>query len=75
MFHHPGHILIYDKISKYCIFDGEYLVFEKADAHTLEEDPIVAVVFNIIINQDPLQFPDKGQNAFRLFADLILEDL
>ncbi len=39
------------------------------------EDPIVAVIMEITINQDPVQFPDKIEDDFGLFSDLILEKL
>ena len=75
MLQRPGHFLIYDAESKYCLFDGAYLVFEKAADRSSEEDPIAAVITEITINQDPVQFPDKIENDLRLFADLILEGL
>ena len=75
MFQHPGHFFIYDKKSRYCIFDGIYLKFEKETEDLLEDDPIVAVITEIIINQDPNQYPDLTRDSFSLFVNLITNDI
>lgn len=75
MFHHPGHFLVYDIESRNCLFDGAYLAFEKAADRFAEEDPIVAIITEITINQDPVQFPDKIEDDFGLFSNLLLEEL
>ena len=51
------------------------MVFDKAEYRSSEEDPIVAVIAEITINQDQTQFPDEIEDAFGLFANLILERL
>ena len=75
MFQHSGHFLIYDAESRYCLFDGSYLGPEKERYRSLEENPIVAVIPEITINQDRAQFPEEIEGGLGLFAELILERL
>ncbi len=64
----PHHLILYDKVSKYCIYDAEYIVFNDSSV----DDPIVAVVSKIRINQDSKQYPGDIEDDFEVVADTIL---
>ena len=82
MFHHPGdysakipgHFMIYHTASRNCIFDSSYLFLRNVNDPQREKNPIVAVLFEIMINKDPSVAPDI-KDEFRLLADLIMEKL
>ena len=70
VFHHPGHFLIYDRSSKYCILDAIYEELGQSE-DTLEDDPLAAVVTSFSLNQDQNQCPNLDENdAFRILCDL-----
>lgn len=71
MFYHPGHFLIYDKNSRYCVFDATYISFDKQET---SPDEIVAVIYEIKINKDTEKIPII-EDDFGLLASLIEKDL
>ena len=69
---HYYHILqcicgIYDKKTKFCIYDAEYINIEDKYEDT---DPICAVITRIMINIDPNQHPSDIDD-FGTVADLL----
>ena len=68
----PNHFVIYDKKTKYCIYDAEYI--EHEDKY---EDPetIRAVITKIKINIDPNQHPSDIADDFGTVADLLVKEL
>lgn len=72
MFNHPNHFTIYDGETKCCIYEVEYMVFETPG---VEENPIVAVISQIRINQDPEQHPNDVEDDFDNVSDLIVNGL
>ena len=71
MFNHPNHFVIYNRESKYCIYDVEYMAI---DSHE-EDNPIVAVVSSMRINQDPRQHSSDDKDDFDKVHDLIVKEL
>ena len=70
MFNHPHHFLIYERETKNCIYDLEYL-----DLSSLEEsNPIVAVVSKIRINRDSNQHMEEDIDDFSQANNLISKD-
>ena len=70
VFHHPGHFLIYDRSSKYCILDAAYEKLGQSE-DTLEDDPLAAVVTSILLNQDKDQCPNLDEDdVFRILCDI-----
>ena len=67
MFHHPGHFMIYDKESRYCIFDGTYA--------TVTDSDLVAVVYDIRICPEEFRTMIFKGDGFDIFANLICEGL
>ena len=53
MFHHPGHFLIYDSITRYCIYDATYIRLPDKG-----EDAVAFVITEIKINKDEKCFSD-----------------
>ena len=72
MFNHPNHFVIYDRKTKYCIFDAEYINLEAQDA---DPEPISAVIVKILINKDPEQHHGDIEDDFSTLADLLEKDL
>lgn len=72
MFSHPNHFVIYDRSTKFCIYDAEYINYE---SNYEEPDPICAIVTKMRINTDPNQHPDDIEHDFMMVGDLLLEDL
>ena len=72
--HHPGHFIIYNAASKYCLFDAEYTMLRKPSCKSEEGSSIIAVITNIRINQDKSQFPCI-KDDFGLLVKLILDEL
>ena len=73
MFHHPGHFMIYDMESRYCIFDGTYAMLGDPDSQVPDE--LVAVVCDIRICPKEYSSTIFEGDGFRIFADLICEEL
>ena len=70
LFHHPGHFLIYDMLSKYCIVDATYEELGEQE-DVIEDNPLVAVISSFAFNQDKSQCPDLNENdAFRWLMEL-----
>ena len=72
MFNHPNHFVIYDTETRYCIYDVNYVLFEK---EYYEDNPIVAVIPQMRINQDPEQHPSDIKEDFSKVHDLIIKEL
>ena len=72
MFNHPNHFVIYDTETRYCIYDVNYVLFEK---EYYEDNPIVAVIPQMRINQDPEQHPSDIKNDFDKVHNLIIKEL
>ena len=70
MFHHPGHFLIYDKMSKCCAFDVAYVVFKEKTQTQSGEDSLVAVIPEIRINQDD-SIHKTDEDDFGIVVELI----
>ena len=71
MFNHPHHFLIYERETKNCIYDLEYL-----DLPSTEEfNPIVAVVSKIRINRDPDKHSGDNEDDFETVAELLEKGL
>ncbi len=68
IYHHSNHFIFYDKASKYCIYDAEYIYLKDSD----EADEIVAIISRIRINQAADQYPQDIGDDFEVVADLIL---
>ena len=75
MFHHPGHFLIYDKRSRYCLYDATYIRLRETKDVCEEKDIIEAVIAEIKINKDEKQKASVEKGDFGLLCDLILKDL
>lgn len=73
MFHHPNHFVIYSGLTSFCVFDAEYVELPRED----EEDPLIAVISKIRINQDKGQCPAQMQerDGFGVLSTLINEKL
>ena len=70
VFHHPGHLLVYDMSSKYCILDATYEELGKQE-DVIEDNPLVAVISSFAFNQDKTQCPDLNEDdAFSMLMDL-----
>ena len=54
IFHHPGHFLVYDRSSKYCIMDARYELLGQ-QREEAEDNPLVAVISSFTFNQDKSQ--------------------
>ncbi len=72
MFSHPNHFVIYDRKTRFCIYDAEYTNFENQFA---DSEPICAVIEKIRINKDPEQHPGDIEDDFCTLADLLERDL
>lgn len=72
LFIHPNHFVIYDRETKHCIYDIEYVVFEKPYD---EDNPIVAVIPKIKVNQDHEQHPIDIDDDFNKAFELIINEL
>lgn len=70
IYHHSNHFILYDKASKYCIYDAEYICHKDSG----EPDAIVAVISRIRINQDAAQYPRDIGDDFDTVADIILKE-
>ena len=71
IFSHPGHFMVYNKITGYCIFDATYVLLSEIDDEQSAKDAIVAVVTEIVINQNNAQRPSLNRNEFTILANLI----
>lgn len=74
LFHHPGHFLIYDRSSKYCIVGA---IYEELGVHedVIEDNPLVAVISSFAFNQDKTQCPDLNEiDAFRWLSELCKDE-
>ena len=67
-----SHFVIYDTETRYCIYDVNYVLFEK---EYYEDNPIVAVISQMRINQDPKQHPSDIKNDFDKVNKLIIKEL
>ena len=74
MFHHPDHFLIYDIESKCCVFDATYTQLVKSPDLQAEEDPNVAVLYEMRISQDESKHRIV-EDDFGLIMDLVLKQL
>lgn len=72
MFHKPGHFLVCDKKSHYCVFDATYLMLGKANDAPPNE--IVAVISEIKISKDETKHPIM-EDDLRLLDNLIEREL
>lgn len=72
MFHHPGHFLIYDKKTKYCVYDATYAYFSGQRDKTTESDPIVAVVYEMKISLNDKHYYNKAGDDFGIVMDFVL---
>ncbi|WP_034450138.1 hypothetical protein [Butyrivibrio sp. AE2032] len=72
MFNHPNHFLIYDRITKFCIYDAEYIDYE---SQYKDPEPICAIIVKMKINKDPDQHPNDIKNDFMTVADLLEKEL
>ncbi len=72
MFNHLNHFVIYDRKTRFCIYDAEYTDFEDQVA---DPEPICAVIDKIRINEDPKQHPCDIEDDFCTLADLLEKDL
>ena len=73
MFHHPGHFMIYDNESRYCIFDGTYTMLDYPDDQF--PDALAAVVYDIRICPEEYRSTIFKDDGFKIFADLLCDDL
>ena len=72
MFHHPGHFRIYDRETRYCIFDAAYTILKNPEEGTPGD--IVAVVTDIKISTDESRH-EIIEEDFRVIDDLIVTEL
>ena len=72
MFNHPNHFLIYDRQTKYCVYDAEYIDLEIKQE---DREPICAVITKMRINQDPNQHPEDIEDDFKVVAELLKNEL
>ena len=68
----PDHFVIYDKKTKFCIYDAEYTLIKDQFEYP---DPICAVITKIKINSDPNQHPSDIEDDFGTVADLLEKEL
>ena len=71
IFNHPGHFLVYSKLTYFCIFDAAYTVFQGPNSELSNEDTVAAVVTEIRINQNKTQRPKYISDDFDLLASLL----
>ena len=68
--------MIYDKETRYCIFDGTYTLLGNAqDPQTREDDELVAVIYDIRICPEEFRPSSMKEDEFGTFASLIHEEL
>ena len=72
LINHPNHFVIYDKKTKFCIYDAEYIDYK--DQYE-DSEPICAVITKIKINEDPSQHPSDIEDDFGTAADLLEKEL
>ena len=72
MFHHPGHFMIYDKVTRNCVFDASYGLLREPE--NLRDEELVAVVFDIRVYLEGINQPIKD-DGFGLFGHLIRDEL
>ena len=72
LINHSNHFVVYDKKTKFCIYDAEYINIEDKYEDT---DPICAVITRIMINIDPNQHPSDIDDDFGTVADLLEKEL
>lgn len=71
MFNHPHHFFIYERETKHCIYDIEYLIITPLE----ESNPIVAVISNMRIYRDPNKHMEEVIDDFSKVKDLISKEL
>ena len=74
MFHHPNHFIIYDSVSRNCIFDATYQFLSGHYDKDAEDDALVAVISEIRINTDTTQFPPM-EDDFGVLMNIITVEL
>ena len=74
LFHHPGHFVIYDNSTGYCIYDAEYAMLRDPKKENDKEE-LVAFIPEFITNRNTVQFPAEIKDYFIFLADLISKDL
>ena len=72
MLNRQNHFVIYDKKTKFCIYDAEYIDYK--DQYE-DPEPICAVITKIKINIDPYQHPSDIADDFGTVADLLVKEL
>ena len=65
------HFLVFDKTTRFCYFDATYMWIENKSSED-EDNPIVAVISKIKINNDYDQCPDMEDNDFGMFCRIVL---
>ena len=73
IFSYPKHFLVYNKTTRYCIFDATYVLFPENSNERIEEDAIAAVVTNIQINQNDAQRSNLVEDDFTILASLLCD--
>ena len=68
MLNRQNHFVIYDKKTKFCIYDAEYIGYKDQSE---DSEPICAVITQIKINEDPAQHPSDIEDDFGTVADLL----
>ena len=71
MLNQPNHFYVYDKNTKFCIYDAEYIYIEDQFE---DPDPICAAIIKLKINSDPNQHPSDFEDDLGTVADLLVKE-